>query len=448
VRFVDLIIRSTRVVLPDGVKPACLHVRDGRIVRIGTRSERPEGVPDIDAGRLVVLPGLVDTHVHVNEPGRTGWEGFQSATRAAAAGGVTTLVDMPLNSIPPTTSLERLEVKREAARGRCHVDVAFWGGVVPGNARDLEDLAAAGVRGFKCFLSPSGVDEFPHVTEPDLREALPVIAALGLPLLVHAELPSGLRAPGRDADPRAYSTWLLTRPAEAEEAAIALLVRLARETGARVHIVHLASSDALPAIRVARAGGVAVTVETCPHYLTFAADEIPDGATAFKCAPPVRERRHQEGLWDALLAGEIDLVATDHSPAPPELKHLEDGDFLRAWGGIASLQLGLGAVWTGAAARGIGFDRIADWMAAAPARLAGLPHLKGSIAVGREADLVIWDPDGETLVTTASLQHRHPVTPYEGMRLRGRVRRTLLRGEVIFDDGTFVGAPRGRLLGR
>jgi allantoinase len=446
VRVVDLIIRSTRVVFPDSVKPACLHVRDGRIVRIGTHAERSEGVPEIDAGTFVVLPGLVDTHVHVNEPGRTGWEGFQSATRAAAAGGVTTLVDMPLNSIPPTTSLERLEVKREAARGQCHVDVGFWGGVVPGNARDLRNLAAEGVRGFKCFLSPSGVDEFPCVTEPDLREALPVIAALGLPLLVHAELPSVLRAPGRESDPRAYSTWLLTRPADAEEAAIALLVRLARETGARVHIVHLASSDALPAIRAARADGVPVTVETCPHYLTFAADAIPDGATVFKCAPPVRERRHQEGLWDGLLAGEIDLVATDHSPAPPAEKHLEDGDFLRAWGGIASLQLGLAAIWTGAAGRGIGFDRIAEWMAAAPARLAGLPHLKGSIAVGREADLVIWDPDGETLVTATSLQHRHPVTPYDGMRLRGRVHRTLLRGEVIFDDGTFAGAPRGRLL--
>jgi allantoinase len=423
-----------------------VHVSDGVIARVGDYDDVPRGASTIDAGDLVVLPGLVDTHVHINDPGRSDWEGFEHATRAAAAGGVTTLVDMPLNSVPPTTSVAGFEAKLLAADGRCHVDVGFWGGVVPGNADALEPLAARGALGFKCFLSPSGVDEFPHVNEADLRAALPVVARLGLPLLAHAELPARLREPGSPRDPRDYRTWLESRPAESETAAIDLLIQLAAEYGAHVHIVHLASADALSRLSAAREKGVRVTVETCPHYLSFAAEEIAKGATPFKCAPPIRERAHRERLWDGLASGRIDLIATDHSPAPAVLKHLGDGDFLRAWGGIASLQLGLSAVWTGASARLLPFDRIPAWMAAAPARLAGLARSKGAIETGLDADLVLWDPEAETTVDPSSLQHRHPITPYAGMRLRGRVRTTLVRGDVVFDDGRFADTPRGRVL--
>jgi allantoinase len=441
-----LVLRSERVVLPGSVRPAAIQVRDGVIVAVGRYSEMAPGVRVIDAGERMVLPGLVDTHVHINDPGRSDWEGFESATRAAAAGGVTTLVDMPLNCVPPTTSIEGLEAKLRAAQGTCHVDVGFWGGVVPGNTASLEPLARSGVLGYKCFLSPSGVEEFEHVSERHLREALPILAEIGLPLLAHAELPSRLRDPDGDRDPREYRTWLETRPAASEHAAIDLLIALAREFGARIHIVHLASADALPALDSARASGVTMTVETCPHYLTFAAEDIAKGATPFKCAPPIRERDHRERLWKALASGRIDLIATDHSPAPPELKHVEDGDFLRAWGGVASLQLGLAAVWTGAAARGLPCERLARWMAEAPARLAGLDRRKGAIAVGRDADLVIWDSDAEAIVDPGSLHHRHSITPYRGMRLRGSVCTTLLRGQVVFDEGRIAGDALGSLL--
>jgi allantoinase len=447
-----LAIRSERVVLPGGVRPATIVVRDGRIVAVGEYGDRPAGVRELDAGAHVVLPGVVDTHVHINDPGRAEWEGFEHATRAAAAGGVTTIVDMPLNSIPPTTTVEGLAAKRAAARGRCHVDVGFWGGVVPGNSPDLAPLADAGVLGFKCFLSPSGVEEFANVDEADLRGALPIIASLGLPLLAHAELPALLRDPmasadGARPDPRRYVTWLESRPDASEQAAIELLVRLAAEYGAHVHIVHLASAEALPGIRAARAAGVALSVETCPHYLTFAAEEIADGATAFKCAPPIRGRDNRERLWQALAAGEIDFVATDHSPAPPALKRLADGNFLEAWGGIASLQLGLPIVWTGAAERGIPLPCLAAWLAARPAALAGL-SAKGAIEVGRDADLVVWDPDAETTVEATMLYHRHPVTPYDGRPLRGRVLTTILRGATVFDRGEFASTPVGTTLRR
>ena len=443
-----LVVRGERVVLPDGVRPASIHIRDGRIVEVTGYGSGPAGVRAVDAGGLTVLPGLVDTHVHINDPGRADWEGFDHATRAAAAGGVTTLVDMPLNSVPPTTTVEGLEAKRRAAAGRCHVDVGFWGGVVPGNLDALEPLAQAGVLGFKCFLSPSGVDEFAHVAENDLCEALPVLAGLGLPLLAHAELPARLRAPDPRRAAAEYRTWLDSRPPESELAAIELLIRFARATRAAVHVVHLASADSLPALTAARAAGTAVSVETCPHYLTFTAEDIVDGATAFKCAPPIRQASHRERLWNALAAGEIDLVATDHSPAPPAMKRPGDGDFLRAWGGIASLQVGLSAVWTGAAARGIPLERVIGWMSRAPAALAGLPH-KGVIAAGCDADLVFWDPDAEAIVDAARLLHRHAITPYAGSRLRGQVRRTLLRGEEVFDGDRVLPARLGReILGR
>ena len=436
-------ISSQRVVLPDGMRPATIHLDGGRIAAIEPYTQGAA----IDAGDAVIMPGLVDTHVHVNEPGRTEWEGFASATRAAAAGGITTIVDMPLNSIPATTTVDALLEKRQAAAGHCHVDVGFWGGIVPGNADQIAPLAAAGVLGFKCFLSPSGVDEFTCVSEPDLRAAMPTLARLGLPLLAHAEWPGLLVAPDPRQDPRRYSTWLNTRPVEAEHAAIDLLLKLSAETRARVHIVHLASAGALRSIASAKQAGAPVTVETCPHYLTFCAEDIAAGATALKCAPPIRGRDHREGLWDGLKDGSIDLVATDHSPAPPALKHLEDGDFIEAWGGIASLQLSLPAVWTGAAARGIPVDRLAEWMSAAPARLAGLAHCKGAIAVGYDADLVVFEPDREQIVDATRLYHRHPVTPYDGARLRGVVRMTLLAGGSIY-DGHECREAHGRLIER
>jgi allantoinase len=351
---------------------------------------------------------------------------------------------MPLNSVPATTDVEGLVAKQRAAGSQCHVDVAFWGGIVPGNAADLESLARAGVRGFKCFLSPSGVDEFAQVNEADLRVAMPIVARLGLPLLVHAEWPAALREP--HGNPRRYRTWLESRPTTAEIEAIRLLVALAREYGTRVHIVHLATGEALPLLRAARADGVAVTVETCPHYLTFAAEDIADGDTRFKCAPPIRERAERNRLWDGLLSGDIDLVATDHSPAPPAMKHVDDGDFLAAWGGIASLQLGLSAVWTSVPVRGLSPLALAQWLAESPARLAGLFPRKGTIAPGADADLIIWNPDAETVVDGATLYHRHAVTPYHGLRLRGRVRTTILRGTVVFDDGTCQGTASGQLL--
>jgi len=442
----DLVVRGERVVLPSGQRAASLLVRDGRIRSIGAYDDRPAAVRVLDAGSLVIIPGVVDTHVHLNDPGRADWEGFETGTRAAAAGGVTTVVDMPLNSIPATTSVDGLEAKIQAAQGRCAVDVGFWGGVVPGNAAALEPLARRGVLGFKCFLAPSGVDEFEHVGEGDLHDALPVLARLDLPLLVHAELPAGLITIDPARNPRDYRTWLISRPPASEHAAIELLIRLAQEYRVHIHIVHLASADAIETVRAARRAGVRITVETCPHYLTFDAGSITEGATAFKCAPPIREARHREGLWSGLAASDIDLVATDHSPAPPALKSIDVGDFVAAWGGIASIQLGLAAVWTGAAERGLTLEHVSRWLAAAPAELAGLSGRKGAIAPGHDADLVLFDPDASATVDPAALFHRHPITPYAGMRLRGRVHKTLLRGEVVFDEGKFPSIGSGQLV--
>jgi allantoinase len=446
------VLRSDRVVTPEGVRPAAVWIRGGRIERVAPPDEVPSGEPIQDFGDLVVMPGIVDTHVHVNEPGRTEWEGFETATRAAAAGGVTTLVDMPLNSIPATTTREALRVKAEAARGRCRVDAGFWGGVVPGNAGEIAGLWQDGALGFKAFLVPSGVDEFQQVEEGDLREALPVLARLGAPLLAHAELPGPIEAAASvwagagPAGLREYGRYLRSRPDSAEVEAVEVLARLCRETGARVHVVHVSSAGVLPILRRARAEGLPLTAETCPHYLTFAAEEIPDGGVAFKCAPPIRSRENRERLWEALREGVIDLVATDHSPSPPERKQVETGDFRGAWGGIASLQLVLPAVWTGARERGFTLAHLAEWMCAAPARLAGLEDRKGAIAPGHDADLVVWDPDERFTVEPGSLHHRHKLTPYAGRALYGAVRRTLLRGETVYDDGDFPVAPSGRLL--
>lgn len=444
------VFRGRRVVLPDGVRPASVVVRRGVIAAVGAYDDHAaEGAPTVDAGDALLMPGLVDTHVHANEPGRTHWEGFASATRAAAAGGVTTIVEMPLNSIPATTSADALRQKVGAAEGRVRVDVGFWGGVVPGNAAELRPLWQAGAWGFKCFLVPSGVDEFQGVGEADLRAAMPILAEMGAPLLVHAEVPGPIERAAAECaalDPRAYASYLRSRPPAAETEAVELVIRLCRQFGTRVHIVHLATTDALPLLRRARAEGLPVTVETCPHYLRFCAEQIADGATAWKCAPPIRERAVREGLWDALAAGDIDLVASDHSPCPPEMKGMDGGDFFAAWGGIASLQLGLPVMWTQARRRGMGIESIARWMSEAPARLAGLAHRKGAIAAGRDADLVVFDPDAAWTVDPAALHHLHPVTPYAGEAVSGQVLATYVRGVPAYARGTFSARPGGRIL--
>jgi len=428
------VFRGRRVVFPDGERPASVHVERGTIVAIGDEADLPAGAEIVDCGALAISPGVVDSHVHVNEPGRTEWEGFESATRAAAAGGVTTLVDMPLNSIPATTSVAALDLKRQALRLRsgqasseARVNVEFWGGVVPGNERDLEPLIDAGVRGFKCFLVPSGVDEFAAADEKTLRRAMPVLARRGVPLLVHAELPQWLRPPsGSIARYRDYED---TRPPEAELRAIELMAMLSRETGARVHIVHVSSALGVTALAEARADGVAISGETCPHYLSIADHEIPDGATEFKCAPPIRTADDRDALWRGLQNGTLSLIASDHSPAPPSLK--PKGDFVSAWGGIASLELSLSVVWTAAERRGFTVVDMAGWMSAGPATLAGLAD-RGAIAVGMAADFVVWDPEGHFVVAPERLRQRHKLTPYAGRTLRGIVHATYLRGERVW----------------
>jgi len=433
----DLVVRARRVVLPEGVRAAAVHTHEGRITAVTGFDEAPSTAVTL-ADDEALLPGLVDSHVHVNEPGRTEWEGFATATRAAAAGGVTTIVDMPLNSIPATVTLEALHVKRQAATDQVAVDVAFWGGAVPGNVDQLRPLHEAGVVGCKCFLLDSGVPEFPPLDDSGLRAALTELATFDGLLIAHAE-DADIIAAAPPPEGASYARFLASRPGTAEESAIARLIAAARDTGARVHVVHLADAGALPMLRRARAEGVRITVETCPHYLTFAAEAVPDGGTSFKCCPPIREAAHREALWSALAAGDIDLVVSDHSPCTPELKLLDAGDFGQAWGGIASLQVALPAVWTGARARGIELDRVVGWMSAAPARLAGLPA-KGAIAVGKDADLVAFAPDERW--TVGALEHRHPVTPYAGRELVGAVRRTWLRGQPA------DGSPIGRLLTR
>ena len=450
----DLIIRGRRVILPEGARAASVHIGGGRVVAVGGYDEALPGHVLFEAGDgAVVMPGLVDTHVHVNEPGRTEWEGFETATRAAAAGGTTTIVEMPLNSVPATTTLEALRTKLAAAEGKCAVDVAFWGGVVPGNLAELPRMHAAGVVGFKCFLVDSGVAEFRHVGEDDLRAAMLELARLGSLLIAHAEVPAPIdaavaREAGAGRDPRAYATFLRTRPREAEDAAVELLIRLSRETGARVHVVHHSSADALPLLRAAKAEGVRITAETCPHYLAFAAEEIGDGATEFKCCPPIRERENCERLWAALAEGTIELIVSDHSPCPPAMKRREEGDFLQAWGGISSLQLRLPVVWTLASERGFTLERLTRWLCEAPARLGSLGARKGAIAEGFDADFVVWNPEASFVVGPEMLEHRHKLTPYAGRRLRGVVEATYLRGRKVYESGAVVASPSGATLTR
>ncbi|MEU8450490.1 allantoinase AllB [Streptomyces globisporus] len=440
---IQLVLRSTRVVTPDGTRPATIVVAGGTIdSALPYDAHVPSSARLEDVGDHVVLPGLVDTHVHVNDPGRTEWEGFWTATRAAAAGGITTIVDMPLNSLPPTTTVENLRVKQEVARTKAHVDVGFWGGALPDNVKDLRPLHDAGVFGFKCFLSPSGVDEFPALDQQQLANSLGEITDFGGLLIVHAEDPHHLTAaPQRDG--RKYADFLASRPRDAENTAIGNLIAQARRLGARVHVLHLSSSDALPLIAAAKREGVRVTVESCPHFLTLTAEEVPDGATEFKCCPPIREAANQDILWAGLADGTIDCIVSDHSPSTADLK---TPDFATAWGGISSLQLGLPAIWTEARRRGHSLDDVARWMSTAPAELAGLTR-KGAIEAGRDADLAILAPEATFTVDPARLEHRNRVTAYAGKTLHGVVTSTWLRGQRIADQGV-IGEPTGRLLQR
>jgi allantoinase len=437
---------STRVVTQQGVRAAAVLESDGRIHGLCAADAVPAGYDVHDFGDLAILPGLVDSHVHINEPGRTEWEGFWTATRAAAAGGYTTLVDMPLNCLPETTTVPALEAKRDAARGKCFVDWAAWGGVAGDNAAEIESLAHAGVKGFKCFLIHPGCDGFQMVTLQQLERALPHVARTGLPLLVHAELAEPIEtatATLQGSDWRRYETYLNSRPDAAELAAIRLLIALCRQYRFRLHIVHLAAALALEELQMARQEGLPVTVETCPHYLAFAAEEIQDGSTLHKCAPPIRGIENREKLWEALKGREIDLVATDHSPCPPEMKRLEEGRFDRAWGGIASLSVALPVMWTVMRARNFGLVDLARIMAEKTADLAQLGSRKGRIAEGCDADLIIFDPEAEFEIHRDMLHTRHRISPYVGMQVQGRVLATYLKGQVVFREGTFVDVPFG-----
>ncbi|MEU6402587.1 allantoinase AllB [Streptomyces sp. NPDC046985] len=439
----ELMLRSTRVVTPEGTRAASVAVAGGTITAVlPYEAETPAGARLEDLGDDALLPGLVDTHVHVNDPGRTEWEGFWTATRAAAAGGVTTLVDMPLNSLPPTTTVEHLRAKQAVAASKVHVDVGFWGGALPGNVKDLRPLHDAGVFGFKAFLSPSGVEEFPHLTQDRLAASLAETAGFGGLFIVHAEDPHRLDAAPRHGGPK-YADFLASRPRGAEDTAVAALIAQARRLDARVHILHLSSSDALPLIAEARAEGVRITVETCPHYLTLSAEEVPDGASEFKCCPPIREAANQDLLWQALADGVIDCVVTDHSPSTADLK---TDDFATAWGGISGLQLSLPAVWTEARRRGHGLEDVVRWTSARTAALVGLGR-KGAIEAGRDADFAVLAPEETFTVDPAALQHRNRVTAYAGRTLHGVVKSTWLRGQRILVDGEFT-APSGRLLTR
>ncbi len=429
-------IHSTRVVTPTGVVQATLILADGKIQDVLPGRVEQKGISFESFGDQVIMPGVIDAHVHINEPGRTEWEGFETATKAAAAGGITTMIEMPLNASPVTTTVEALKLKLEAAKGKLHVNVGFYGGVVPGNIDDLDGLLSAGVFGIKAFLTHSGIDEFPNVTEADLRRALPILKKHDAKLLVHCEFESANpqhETRQHATDPRSYANYLASRPAKWETDAIALMIRLSEEFDAHVHIVHVSAAEALPLIRDAKKRGLRITAETCPHYLVFCAEEIPDGATEFKCAPPIRDRANNELLWEALKDGTLDFVASDHSPAPPDIKEQESGDFMKAWGGIAGLQFLLPAFWTGAKERGFSLEDVARLLCEHPAQFLGLKQ-KGRIAPGCDADLVIWDPEASFVVKEEDIQHRHKLTPYARRTLFGRVERTVVAGQSTVSE--------------
>ncbi|MCS5496436.1 allantoinase AllB [Cnuibacter physcomitrellae] len=449
----DLVVRSRAVFTEGRWREAAVAVRDGIVVLLAEYEEEiPAHVEVVLPEGQVLMPGVVDSHVHVNEPGRTEWEGFTTGTRAAAAGGVTTIVDMPLNSIPPTTTVEGLDVKRAAAEPQASVDVGFWGGAIPSSLGSLRPLWERGVFGFKAFLSPSGVDEFPHLTTDQLNAALDEIAGFGGLLIVHAEDPDVLDRSGASGGSTHYLDFVASRPDLAEEDAIAHVIAGVRRSGARAHVLHLSSARALDQIRAAKAEGLPITVETCPHYLSFAAGEIPDGATQFKCCPPIRDEGNRDLLWEALVDGTIDLVASDHSPSTAELKFSSGGDFLEAWGGISGLQVSLPAVWTAARDRGIPLERVIGWMCEGPAALTGLTGSKGSIEPGAAADLVAFAPEESFTVHASELEHRNKVSAFDGRELHGVVHATWLAGAPVYSlapagDAVFA-APSGRLLER
>ena len=448
----DTAIKSDRIITPDGIKKAVVLIKDGLIAAL--LPELPEGnYPVTDLDDKVLMPGVIDPHVHINEPGRTDWEGFDTATRAAIAGGITTLVDMPLNSSPVTTTINALDEKIKASFDNLHTNCGFWGGVVPGNDKEIEplirkarlnDTAGQGVLGFKAFLIHSGIDEFPNVTAEDLRKVMPVIAKYGLPLLVHCEL-SGNPQPATINDERSYKNYLNSRPSGWEDNAIALMIRLCGEFNCRTHIVHLSSADSIEQIAKAKQKGLLLTVETGQHYLYFNAEDIRDGQTLFKCAPPIREKENNEKLWRALKEGIIDFVATDHSPAPPEMKEMQSGDFMKAWGGISSIQFALPVLWTAAQKHHCSLNEIAKWLCENPAVLTGMQKRKGKIQKGYDADFVVWNPEKKFTVTEDLIHHKHKITPYLNNELSGVIEQTWIRGEKVFDNGKFI-LNKGRIV--
>ncbi|XP_022085477.1 allantoinase, mitochondrial-like isoform X2 [Acanthaster planci] len=446
-------VKSRRVLLRDNgtIGPAVVEIVNGKIFRIveGDKYSGPwDEAKDIDAGQYLVMPGIVDSHVHVNEPGRTEWEGYETATKAAAAGGITTIVDMPLNCIPSTVSLDAFRTKLIYAAEMAHVDVAFWGGVIPGNELELKPMIREGIAGFKCFLIHSGVDEFPHVTEDDLHKAMKELQGTDSVLLFHAEVETDLQPDDNLTAPTAYETFLKSRPKAMENEAIRLVAKLCLQYRVPCHIVHLSSAEALPIILDARKQGAPITVETCHHYLSLDAETVPSGATQFKCCPPIREHENQARLWSAVTSGDIDMIVSDHSPCTADLKLTQEGDFMKAWGGISSLQFGLSLFWTGSRNRGMHIHELVRLMCERTAQLAGLADSKGQLKVGMDGDLVIWDPEAEFQVTRDKIQHRNKLTPYEGKVLKGVVHKTLVRGQVVYDGGRHSGKPLGKLLFR
>jgi allantoinase len=449
----DLVIVGRRVVTPSGVAPAAVIIRQGLIVGLSRPEDAPHSPERYDAGDAIVMAGLVDAHVHVNEPGRPDWKGYPSATRAAAAGGITTIIDMPYHGVPATTTVDALRMRMTLAETRAWVDVGFWAGLVRGNTGSAVRLTDAGALGFNCCLVPTGNDDFPPVDEADLRVALPMLRVLGAPLLVHAELPGPIEAAWDElaregADARVYENYLRARPAAAEEQAVEMLIALATELHAPIHITHYSSAGTLRPLRHARAAGVPISVETSPHYLLFAAEEVPTGATEYKTAPPIRGVADREAIWEGLGDGTIDFIASDHAPAPPALRLRETGDFAASWGGIAGIQLMLPVVWSAARVRGFSPVHLAEWLCAAPARHAGLDGRKGELAPGRDADIVVWDPDATFMVEPHRLEQRHKLTPYAGLTLNGVVQTTFLRGRKVFDRGAIVGEAGGQVLKR
>ena len=445
--MLDLAIHSKNTLLSGELKDATIFIKAGKIIDIVQGLPEHLDCPVEDVGNSVLMPGIIDSHVHINEPGRTEWEGFDTATKAAAAGGITTLVEMPLNSNPVTTTLEGFQQKLEATKGKLHVNCGFWGGIVPGNVNDLDKLINAGVLGIKAFLIHSGIDDFPNVTEEDLRKGMPAIAKYDVPLLVHSELNTDNSSPFKQGiDPRSYDNYLNSRPKSWEDNAIKLMIGLCREYNCRTHIVHLSSANSLSQLKAAREEGLPLTVETCPHYLVFCAEDITDGDTRYKCAPPIREKTNNELLWQALKDGTIDFIVTDHSPSAPELKLLDSGNFIDAWGGIAGLQFSLPVIWTEARKRDFTIADISSLMSTKIAQFIGIDDRKGKIAPGYDADLVVWDPEKSFTVEKSMIQHRHKITPYEGKTLHGVVEQTYVNGKKVYDQGAFVSLHNGELL--